>query len=52
LLHRAKLDYETRMMVLTAVNFDMKDTLFQQMKKALIKFKGSSTHTPGSSANT
>ena len=40
LLKKAKLSREEHMLVLTGMNFSEKDTLYQQAKKSLVKFKG------------
>lgn len=41
LLKAAKISAQERMLVLTAVNFEEKISLYEQMKKALLKFKDS-----------
>ena len=40
LLDGTMLDHKDRQLVLTAVDYDKKDTLFTQMKNALKKFFG------------
>ncbi len=52
LLKRAKITNDERLLVLTGMDYSKRNTLFEQAKKSLTKFKGESSACAGMTQNT
>ena len=52
LLRKAKITKEEKMLVLTGMDYEHKETLYEQAKKSLKKFKGEAGHSKGEIVNT